>query len=188
MHLEPVEDAALDRLDQVARLALRLLERVAADERGALEDDVVELARVRVVRADRADERARLQPLAAQHRIARGRDGDDDVLRGGVAVALGRLGAGARAEGGEPVGRAAVGDDALDRRHGRADAGDLAPPASRSRSRRASRARTGEVPRRDAARGAGAQLAERSASITADELGLARRRATTTKRAPSAAT
>ena len=45
VHLEPVEDAALDRLDQVARLEPRLLDRVAADERGALEHDVVELAR-----------------------------------------------------------------------------------------------------------------------------------------------
>ena len=44
VHLEPVEDAALDRLDQVARLEPRLLERVAADERRALEHRVVELA------------------------------------------------------------------------------------------------------------------------------------------------
>ena len=69
VHLEPVEHARLDRLDQVGGLELRVLERVAADERGALEDDVVELAPAAVVRADRADERARPQPLAAQDGI-----------------------------------------------------------------------------------------------------------------------
>ena len=70
VHLEPVEHAALDRLDQVARLELRLLERVAADEGRPLEHGVVELAPPRVVGADRADERAGAQPLAAQHRVA----------------------------------------------------------------------------------------------------------------------
>ena len=65
VHLEPVEDAAVDGLDQVARLELRLLDRVAADEDGPLEDDVVELARLRPVRADGTDERPRLEPLAA---------------------------------------------------------------------------------------------------------------------------
>jgi hypothetical protein len=69
VHLEPVEHAALHGLDQVARLDLRLLAGVAADKARALEDDVVELARVRLVRADRADERARPEPLAAQHRV-----------------------------------------------------------------------------------------------------------------------
>ena len=58
VHLEPVEDARLDRLDQVGGLELRVVERVAADEGGALEDDVVELAAAAVVRTDRADERA----------------------------------------------------------------------------------------------------------------------------------
>ena len=66
MHLEPVEHTAVDGLDQIARLAPRLLERVAADESRALEHDVVELARARIVRADRADERALAQPLSAQ--------------------------------------------------------------------------------------------------------------------------
>ena len=33
MHLKPVEDAARDRLDQIARLDLRLSPEVAADER-----------------------------------------------------------------------------------------------------------------------------------------------------------
>ena len=82
VHLEPVEDAPLDGLDQVARLEPRLLDRVAADEDGALEHGVVELARARLVRADRADERAGLQPLAAEHGILGGRDRDDDVLLG----------------------------------------------------------------------------------------------------------
>ena len=66
VHLEPVEDAALDGLDQIAGLHLALVERVAADEDGAFEDRVVELARPRLVRADRADERAGVQPLAAE--------------------------------------------------------------------------------------------------------------------------
>src|SRR5439155_15160666 len=48
VHLEPVERARLDRLDQVGRLDSRLLERVAADERGTLERDVVELATARM--------------------------------------------------------------------------------------------------------------------------------------------
>ena len=45
VHLEPVEDAACDGLDQVARLEPRLLARVAADEGRSLEHDVVQLAR-----------------------------------------------------------------------------------------------------------------------------------------------
>src|SRR5947208_3633768 len=39
VHLEPIEDAGLHRLDQIARFDPRLLARVAADERGSLEDD-----------------------------------------------------------------------------------------------------------------------------------------------------
>ena len=70
VHLEPVEDAGRDRLDQVAGLAPRLLARVAADERRPLEHDVVELPRGRPVGAHRADERAGRQPVAAR---ARGR-------------------------------------------------------------------------------------------------------------------
>src|SRR5206468_12768797 len=92
VHLEPVEDAALDRLDQVARLELCLLDRVAADEDGALEDDVVELAGLRLVRAHGADERSRLQPLAAQDGVLRGRDRDDHVLLSRISVALTGLG------------------------------------------------------------------------------------------------
>src|SRR5712691_1439120 len=76
VHLEPVEDAALDGLDQIAGLELRLFARVAANEGCALEHDVVQLATAPMVRADRADERTRLQPLAAQHRILRRRRGD----------------------------------------------------------------------------------------------------------------
>ena len=82
VHLEPVEHAALDRLDQVARLEPRVLERVAADEGRALEHDVVELARASASFAPTAQTSAPgAQPLAAQHRVARGRDRDDDVLR-----------------------------------------------------------------------------------------------------------
>ena len=70
VHLQPVEDTRRDRLDEVAGLAPRVGDRVAAHEGGALEDDVVELPLVRDVRADGADERARQQPVAAQHRVA----------------------------------------------------------------------------------------------------------------------
>src|SRR5215210_714302 len=54
VHLEPVEDALLDRLDEVTRFEPRLLSRVTADECGALENRVVELPRTAIVRADRA--------------------------------------------------------------------------------------------------------------------------------------
>ena len=126
VHLEPVEDALLHGLDQVARLELRLLARVAADERRALEHGVVELAPRRVVRADRTDERALAQPLAAQHRILRRRDGHDDVGVGSLPVRLRRLAAVLAAEVAEPLGVAAVDLHPLERRHGRADARDLA--------------------------------------------------------------
>ena len=73
VHLEPVERSAFDGLDQVGGLEPRIRERVAADEAGALEHDVVELPALSVVRPDRAHERARLQPFTAQHRIGRAR-------------------------------------------------------------------------------------------------------------------
>ena len=161
VHLEPVEDAALDRLDQVAGLELRLLARVAADERGALEHRVVELAARRVVGADRADERALAQPLAAEHGVLRRRHRDDDVGVGRLAVRLGRLAAVLAAELGEPLRVPAVDDDALDRRHRRADARDLRgrlPAAADHAEARGALAR--EVPRRDARGCAGAELPE----------------------------
>ena len=65
MHLEPVERPDLDRLDDVGGLDCRLFLPVAADERGSLEDDVVELALAEDVRAAGADERARIEPVAA---------------------------------------------------------------------------------------------------------------------------
>src|SRR5712691_4616138 len=98
VHLEPVEHARRDGLDQVARLLLGLLEGVAADEARALEHDVVELAGAPIVRADRADERAQAEPFAAQHRVLRGRGRHDDVLPARLVRALGRLGAHALAE------------------------------------------------------------------------------------------
>ena len=141
VHLEPVEDAALDRLDQVARLEPRLLARVAAHERCALEHDVVELARAGSF-APTAQTSAPSEPLAAEDRVLRGRGRDDDVLLGRLAMRLSRLGADASTERGEPVGRAAVGD-----RRARSSAPQrectrpATPPGSRSRSRRASRRR-----------------------------------------------
>ena len=85
-------EGACDRLDQVARLVLRVLDRVAADERRPLEHDVVELAAASVVRADRADESAGLEPLPAENRVRRGRRGDHDVAGRGILVALPLLG------------------------------------------------------------------------------------------------
>jgi len=73
VHLEPVEHALPHRIDEVARLDLRVGERVAADEGRALEDGVVELARLGPVGPDGADERAGPQPLAAEFRRDGGR-------------------------------------------------------------------------------------------------------------------
>ena len=101
------------------------------------------------------------QPLAAQDRVARGRDRHDHVLRGRVAVALAGLGADLAAELGEATPRAAVGDDGLDPRQRLADRRHLAarlPAAADHAQRRGALAR--EVLRRHAARRAGAQLAE----------------------------
>src|SRR5256885_8688557 len=69
VHLEPVENARLHRLDEVGGLEPRILTRVAADEGGALEHHVVELPAATVVRADGADEGARLEPFASQNRV-----------------------------------------------------------------------------------------------------------------------
>ena len=172
VHLEPVEHPALDGLDQVARLELRVLERVAADEGRPLEHDVVELALGRHVRADRADERALAQPLAAQHRVARGRHRDDDVGVGRLPVALGRLGAGTAAELLEapPVPR--VDAHPLDARQRSTDARDLrlGLPA-RADHAEARGAGPREVPRGDAARGARAQLPQPVRLDHRDELG-----------------
>ncbi len=98
VHLEPVEDAARDGLDQVARLLLRLLDRVAAHEGGAVDHGVVELPRGDAIRAGSADESARLEPLAPEHGILRARDRDDDVHLGCVLQVLARLGVEALAE------------------------------------------------------------------------------------------
>src|SRR5439155_22223402 len=102
VYLEPVEHPDLDRLDQVGRLEARVVDRVAADEARALEHDVVELAAAPVGCADGTDERARLQPLAAKHRIGRARDGDHDVALGRIAMALAGLGPVPLAEVAEP--------------------------------------------------------------------------------------
>src|SRR5439155_1420729 len=72
-------------------LDARLLLPVAANERCELEDDVVELACRPVVGAHCTHECARTQPFSAEHRVPRGRDRDDDVLLGRLAVALRRL-------------------------------------------------------------------------------------------------
>src|SRR5215213_5117452 len=161
VHLEPVEHARLYGFDQIARLALRVLDRVAADERSPLEHDVVELASARVVRADRADERAGPQPLAAQHGVARGRHGDDDVLGGCLPVALAGLRADLPAELRQPLLVPAVGDHGLEGRQRRANRRYLAAglPAAADQAERG-RALAREVLRSHTARGAGAQLSE----------------------------
>ncbi len=161
VHLEPVEDAALDRLDQVARLEPRLLARVAADEARALEHDVVELAAARIVRADCADERPGSQPLPAQHGILRRRRRDDDVQFPRVAMTLARLGPDFLAERLEPFLVSAVRDDAIDRGNRRADRRDLALrlPAAADHPE-AARLRPCEIAGRDAARRSRPQLAE----------------------------
>src|SRR5207253_431752 len=122
------------------RLEPRLLDRVAAHERRALEDDVVELAATRIVGADRADECARPQPLAAEDRVAGGRGGDHHVLLGGIAVALARLGSDLGAELTQPRLAAAVGNYLLDPGQRLPDAGDLAArlPATADHAQRGS--------------------------------------------------
>ena len=112
------------------------------------------------VRADRADERAGLQPLAPQHRIARVGDRDDDVLLRRVAVPLRLLGAEALAKP-APVLVAAVGDHALDPGSAARMRLDLALglPAAADHAERL-RVGAREVLRGDRARRSGAPLAE----------------------------
>jgi hypothetical protein len=113
VHLEPVEHAVRDGLDQIGRLDPRLVDRVAAYEGGAVEHGVVELATARMIRADRADQSAVRQPIAAEDGILRRRHRHDDVLLlGGAAVGLGCLGAIRAQELRE------VGPGAAERRHG----------------------------------------------------------------------
>ena len=159
VHLEPVQDPALDRLGQITRFELRLLEGVAADEDRPFQHDVVQLACPRPVRSDRADESSGPKPLTAEHGVLGGRSRDDDVLLGRVAVAVAGLGAELLAERGELLLGAAVGDDLFDPRHRLADARDLALrlPAAADHAER-SRVRLGQVLRRDAAGRAGPQL------------------------------
>ena len=171
VHLEPVEKAALDRLDQVGRLEPGVLDRVAADEGRALEHDVVELAAAAVVGADGAHERALPQPLAAQHGIGRARDGDDDVALARIAMALAGLAVVPLAERAQRRLGAAVRDDALDPGHRGANARDLRlrlPAAADDAERRCTAPR--EVLGRDCARRAGSQLAELVGVDHGDEL------------------
>ena len=122
---------------------------------------VVELPPRRVVRADRADERAVEQPLAAQHRVLRGRHRDHHVLLGRVPVGLGRLAAVLAAER-----RAAASRSGSRRRPARSRARrpgctrPARPPAGRSRSRRGSRRRPSPAARGHGRRRAGPQLPE----------------------------
>jgi hypothetical protein len=87
----------------------------------------------------------------------------------------GRLGADPLAEALEPLLAAAVRDDALDRRHRRANRGDLALglPAAADHAQR-SRPRARQVLGRDAARSAGPELPEPVRLDHGDELGAAR--------------
>src|SRR5204862_1062807 len=100
------------------------------------------------------------------------RRGDDDLLRTRVAVALAGLGAYALTEGLELLRRAAVSDDAPDRRHGGPDTRHLALglPAAANHAERP-RAAPREVLRCDAACRSGAQLAEPVGLDDGSELG-----------------
>ena len=172
VHLEPVERAELDRLDEIRGLEPCLLFQVAADERGALEHDVVKLTRTRDIRAARAHKRAVAQPVASQHGIARCRDRDDDVLLCRVAMRLRGLRADALAERAKRALRPAVRDDALDRRKRRPDARDLRlrlTTAADDAERRC--AAPSEILRGDRARCARAQTSELVRLDDCDELG-----------------
>jgi thiosulfate/3-mercaptopyruvate sulfurtransferase len=161
VYLEPVERAGVDRLDQIARLAAGLGERVAADERGALDDDVVQLAPARIVCPGRTDEGTRRQPFAPQDRVAGARDRDDDVLLARLAVALGGFGSDPPTELLERLRSAAERNHSLDARDGRTDTGDLRLGLTTAPDD-AERRRTGarKMLRGDAARGTRAELAE----------------------------
>ena len=65
VHLEPVEHATRDGLDQIARFDLCLRAQVATYERRPLENHIVELPPCGLVCADTAHEATRLQPLPA---------------------------------------------------------------------------------------------------------------------------
>src|SRR5581483_4850331 len=114
VHLEPVEDPVLDRLDEIASLLTRLRARIAAHERRPFQHDVVELALRQAVGADRAHERAGQQPLAAQHGILRRRRGDDDVALAGLARLLRPRAVVLRAERGDPLRVASLDDDTFE--------------------------------------------------------------------------
>ena len=183
VHLEPVENAVLDRLDQICRTRAA----PAPSSRNR---------RMRRARGRRCRARATAGLFApAAQTSAPGsshsprstgsrerRDRDDDVLLGRFAVALRRLRANALAERGQVALRAAVGDDALDSRNGCADARRPAsPPGCRSRSRRASVAPSRA--RCFAATALAAPVRSRprlSASITATSSGLSTAKSATT--------
>ena len=173
--LEPVENAGVHGLDEIARLELRLLEPVTAHEPCALQDRVVELAAIHDIRARRATSVPGGEPLAAQDRIARARDRDDHVARRGVAMALARLRADLVAEGRELLRRSAVGDHALDGGDSGANAcnlrlGLVAAPDHSERARVGPR----EMARGDAGRRAGSELSQAIGFDHGDELGALR--------------
>ena len=152
VHLEPVEHAALDRLDQVARLAAGTARASRSRRTPPARAPRCRARAARVVRADGADERAGAQPLAAQHRVLRRRHRDDDVLLRRLAVRLGRLAAVLGAERREPLARCgsrrrrARSTGTAARMHAICDAACQPQPITPS----ARRARPSEVTRRDA--------------------------------------
>ena len=161
LHLEPVELTGGDGLDQVARLELCVLDRVAADERRPRDHLRVELARLRIVGADRADERSLSEPVSAEHRILRRRHGDDDVAAARLGRRFGDLGAVLGGKGLRSLCRATRDHDALDRRDCRPDRGELRlrlPAGADQPEARGARSR--EVLRGDTARCTGPHLAE----------------------------
>ena len=93
VHLEPVENAGLHRLDEIARLELRLHEPVTAHEARPREHRVVQLAARDDVGSRRHDQRPRAKPFAAKHRVRELVIVATTSASRGIAVALARLGA-----------------------------------------------------------------------------------------------
>jgi hypothetical protein len=172
VHLEPVEHPGLDGLDQIGGFEPRVVARVAAHERRTLEHDVVELAAAAVVGAHGADECARPEPLAAQHRIRRAGDSHDHVAGGRILVTLARFGAVLLAESTQALRRAAIGDDLLEIGKRGADRGNLrfSLPATADDAEAAGVARR-EMPGGYAARRTRSQLAQLVGLENRDQLG-----------------
>src|SRR3989449_3818390 len=72
----PCEQPAFHRLDEVAALLFRLLDRVGRDESASTDRSVIELASLEAVRPDRVDVTPRVQPISLDDGLRRGRGRD----------------------------------------------------------------------------------------------------------------